>query len=212
MLQASLTSKQARGHSSALRVLVLGRGWGRCASQNSRRGTKPSGRASCHLAYPYELEGHRPSAPRVGRCRPFWTPGSLWDRPRPRPWRPILPAPASQQAPELAATSPTPLEMKPELRDAGSSVPGPAPGTAIPTHGTSAAGVGPRHQAGRGWAPPGNPGRLRSQAGVACCLPTLSSSGCQLSRNPGRPRPFRPNNLVLEGSPGSWGEVHPRVT
>lgn len=81
---ASLTGRPC-GHSSALRTLQVpvGRARGH-ASQNSGRGSRPLGAASCHLISSPNFQATTPCQQMLG-CRTIWTPGSHGEGPRPLP-------------------------------------------------------------------------------------------------------------------------------
>lgn len=85
---ASLTGRPC-GHSSALRTLLVPVGGARGhASQNSGRGSRPLGAASCHLISSPNFQATTPCQQMLG-CRTIWTPGSHGEGPRPLP-RPAL--------------------------------------------------------------------------------------------------------------------------
>lgn len=97
-----------------------------------------------------KLKGHRSPLPYVSRPGTVWMPGSLWDRPRPLPSLPCLPAQALSIGSGAGSHRPHPqLEMKPELWMLGALCQ-PDSWHCHPETWASAPGVRPHSQAERG--------------------------------------------------------------
>ena len=198
--------QQACGYSSALRALeVLGWGWRGCTSPYSRNGSRPMGTASCHLVNcpNFKATAHLHPSEQEQDSLDTWLPlGRAQASPRPHP---ACLHKALSGGSGAGSHKPHPqLEMKPELRDAGSSVPGPTPGTASPTR-APAPGLRPYSRVGRGHGcyqgPSGFSPRQAygSTSGPACCLPACSVQLCicRWSKNmgptPNFPTPQQPS-------------------
>lgn len=137
---------------------------------------------------------HRPSPPQVSRCGTACTPGSLRGQAQASP----LPCQAClHKALSIGSGAgshkPHPQqEMKPELWDAGSRVPGPTPGTAIPTHRPSAQGVRPPGEGVRAPQKDAVPGRCgvgtgQAQPAASPPCPALDASGPRTRDRPPPP-------------------------
>lgn len=144
---------------------------------------------------------HRPSRQMQG-CVDTWLP--------PGRARPPAPPACLHRPLRLVSQAPPRLEMKPELRDAGSGLPGPTPGTALPTRGHLLLGSDPTARQGGGpgatRAPQKVPVPGRCEQGGPGLLPAHLASDARC-----RGQGPTPTFLVLGARPAR-GEEAPEVT